>query len=466
MLNCETPAELFEELPPLTLVGDGSDLGELDAEDGDLNFPWAPAPTRALPPTRWWTSLYRAEVRERIESECEFIQEASATSSPRGKKKGQNLLRIKVGKHALLQFTAFVAFVTLSANDTIVKAVSKTRVDGDDQPRDFPYAFSSVLVVASAISVTVGSMWGLAVEGIAGLQRCWDPRSLLRMTPISMLFQFATMLKFVSLKSLPPDIVSVISQMQLVSLAVALRCVLGKHYRPSQWITLTLTFLAMVQYIRDRRHKSHASPLQLSPNVVEGLLVLAVMVVIETLAAVLAERTFKERERLSVPFWAQKVHIDSSALLFAALWCYVLEPGPLKDLDWSCRPQRCRQVIENGLFDGWDSWTWVVLGLVVSKMWLSCWVVKVLDSVVKQLGSCVGVVLTYLEAVWLWPQENSLDFDTVIALAVVVMAVASFACSTRDQRKIEKRDIEITRLKKAASSNVDEWIANYAALAK
>ncbi|CAE8632530.1 unnamed protein product [Polarella glacialis] len=455
MLNSENPTELFD--PPEVWLersavddDDEEDVEDVQEADDFVNPRSHYVPDRSgacsshnshrgsparmaqrVPERKWWNAMYRQELL--LQLVPQVLKEAFPDKASR---------RLHLAKHVAFQQMAFMAFVLLSANDTIVKSMSKKRLDGPDEPRDFPYAFSSVLLVSGILSVSIGSLAALVFDGWPGLRRCWDVRSIMRMTPISVMFHFATVLKFVSMRYLPPDMVALLSQMNLVLLAVVMRVVLRKRYNTSQWIALTLTSLAMLQYltIRDGRKKGgvNASPAQLSPNVLEGLLVIAVMCVVETMASVFAEKYFKERRSQDMPFYIQKVHVDFSGCLFAALWCFVIEPVYLKDLNWSCKPHRCRQVLDQGLFSGWDAWTLAVLGLVVSKMWLSGLVAKILDSVVKQLGSCVAMVLTYLEVVWLYPQSNSFDFETSVALMVVVMAIASFAVSTRDSQTIER----------------------------
>merc|ERR1719253_2144961 len=104
----------------------------------------------------------------------------------------------------------------------------------------------------------------------------------------------------------------------------------------------------MLQYltIRDGRHKGdfNDSFLQVSPNVMEGFMVMGAMCVVETLASVFAEKYFKAHKKNHwgkpeepAPFYIQKVHVDVSGMLLSAVWCYVLEPFYLKDLDWSCK---------------------------------------------------------------------------------------------------------------------------------
>jgi len=461
-LQCEHPAELFEPpdlwLPSVT-DGDEEEQEEEEEEKDRRDLLERLFEQRAHasqeedePPVQktksligrlfqrrhhreWWNALYRKEVAAEV---------AWSVIALPGALPGALARRLVIAKHVALQQMAFLAFVLLSANDNIIKARSKRHLDGPNAGRDFPYAFSSVLLVSSLISVLAGSAAAWTYGGWPVLCRCWRPRSLLKLSPISALFQFATVLKFMSLKYLSPDVVSMLSQMNLVMLAVAMRFVLGKRYRNSQCIALALTSLAMLQYVtvRDAHAKGglNESPVQLSGDVLEGVVIIAAMSGAETLASVFAEKYFKERQEA---FYVQKVHVEVTGLIFAALWCYVLEPFCLKDLNWSCRPQRCRQVIDEGLLSGWDNATLLVLLMVVSKSWLAGLVARVLDSVVKQLGSCSATTLTYLEVVWLNPKTEAIDFTTVVALSVVMMSIASFAVSTREALTIERLKAEI-----------------------
>lgn len=382
----------------------------------------------------WWNSIYHSHVVQQV-----WPRSAS-------KLHPQKVARWwYISKHYCFQWMALAAFVLLSANDTIIKSKSKRRLDGDDQPRDFPYAPSSVLLVGSFVSLVTGSLTAFAIEGMPGLRQCWNPASLWRMTPVSVLFHLSFVLKFVTLRYLPPDMVNTLSQVNLVLLALALRFVLKKRYSSSQWTALLTITSSMLLYcsLRDggRKGRQPANPLQLSNNVHIGLLTLLLMGIFETGASVLCEKYFKERrdhKRGPQPFYIQKVHVDFSGLLVSALWCYVLEPHYLYDLNWTCKGERCRQVIDKGLFYGWDRMTVVVLCLVVVKMWLAGLVAKILDSVVKQLGSCVAMVLTYLEVLWLNKTKDHYDFETSLALAVMVMGIAQFTVVTRDRANLER----------------------------
>lgn len=84
--------------------------------------------------------------------------------------------------------------------------------------------------------------------------------------------------------------------------------------------------------------------------------------------------------------------------------------------------------------------TLVVLVLTVVKMWLAGLVARLLDSVVKQLGSCIAMGLTYFAVILLGrvrPGADGFDFQVLVSLAVVALAILSFAVSTRTDRELE-----------------------------
>jgi len=339
--------------------------------------------------------------------------------------------KCRVPKHWILRPCLFAAYVLLNANEDILKSKSKKSPDSQEMSSDFPYAPSSVLLVASAISVLGGSMLASFLQGSEGLRQCWAFGALLRMAPISMMFQLGTVLKFTSFRFLPADVVALVSQMKLICLAVALCWVLGKRYRMSQWAALLGVFLAMMQYltIRDANHHRDTknNPLLLSPQDSKGLTILFTMCMVDTVAAVLAEKHLKGcKSKGHSSFLVQKVHIDFSALLLSAFWCFVLEPFVFKDMNCSCKPQQCRQVLDFGLFSGWDHWTVAVLVVLILKMWLGNLIARVMDSVVKQLGSCAAMVLTYIELLWLYPEGCPFEPNTALALALVVICIALF----------------------------------------
>lgn len=342
---------------------------------------------------------------------------------------------------------AFFLYLVLSANDGIMKAKSKRQMDGPDAPSDFPYAFSSVMLMSCIVSAFVGNIAAFWCEGPAGVKRCWNFQSIKQTAPINALFQFATVLKFASLRLLDPDVVSLLSQLNLVFLALVGQLALGRRYNCKQWAALGVITLCIWLYLASRgdNRKYRDTFFLLSPSLAPGYFMILLMCCVETYATVLAEKYFKGCEQtLLVPFWVQKVHVDVSGMVFAIIWAYFMEPVVLKDYDLVCKPQRCRQVIEHGLFSGWDRWTLVVLMVVVGKAWLAGLVAKLLDSVMKQIGSCLAIFLTYLELIlWLEPSQPSLI--TLACLAAVLGATFKF--------------VEAGNQKSA--QNHDAWVQNY-----
>merc|ERR1712013_52751 len=98
----------------------------------------------------------------------------------------------------------------------------------------------------------------------------------------------------------------------------------------------------------------------------------------------------------------------------ALLSCYIMRP-----LIWGKAP------IVNGphwIFTGWDGLTLLALLVSLIKLWLSGLIAKLLNSVVKQLGSCAAMLLTYILQQSLpfpWGNASEGGFNSATLMAMV-----------------------------------------------
>lgn len=339
--------------------------------------------------------------------------------------------------YPLQRWLAFLLYFMLSANDGFVKAKSKR--SGADGHHYFPYSLSSVMLVSCAISLMAGVATTLLHHGLeSGLQKCFYLPSIKAVAPINALFQVAFVLKFEALRLLEPDVVSLLSQGNLVLLALASRIFMGRLYPPSQWISLVQMTLLMFLYLvlrgEKKRHlEEEEEHLQPPPDrYIQGYCIVLIMSIIETCATIWAETFLKQRgkkeEQPTLEFWVQKVHVDLSGLILTFIW--VIMPyvsGQLSDSEWISAvltSLNSQQILEEGLFSGWDRWTVAVVFMVVSKAWLAGLVAKLLDSVVKQIGSCLAIGLTYVEVV-IW-SGHDFNAPTIVSLALLLLAMLNF----------------------------------------
>lgn len=377
----------------------------------------------------------------------------------------------------------FVFYFVLSANDGIVKSKSKSvKIEG--QPGAFPYSLSSVMLMSCCVSLCTGIAIAVYHDGMEeGLRKCLDIDSIKRVAPINGLFQVAFVMKFEALRRLDPDIVSMLSQANLVLLALAARFIMGRRYKRRQWTYLVMTTLSMWLYLinRDGKHMLGQGP-QFQPiQHITGYFIVITMCIIETVATVLAEaflkywqapakkpgsRTSKpkgdqgssgsdaaaacgqspakamhsEQSPQVLPFWVQKVHVEASGLFFMVMWIFVL-PYFLHGPEWEWIVLHSRQIHDSGnVLAGWDRWTVAVLIMVIVKAWLAGLVSKLLDSVMKQIGSCLSILLTYLEVViWLDPAGSRPTVSTLVALAMVLVSIIAFACEERQRSRPRRK---------------------------
>eukprot|EP00929_Paragymnodinium_shiwhaense_P090531 TRINITY_DN50725_c0_g1_i1.p1 TRINITY_DN50725_c0_g1~~TRINITY_DN50725_c0_g1_i1.p1 ORF type:complete len:466 (+),score=90.49 TRINITY_DN50725_c0_g1_i1:145-1542(+) len=344
-----------------------------------------------------------------------------------------------------------LVFVLISANDNVVKAASKVRVH-PGEPRRFLYAPASVVLMASVFSVVAGTALSAVHRGWDGVQSVWNFRTIVRMAPASALFTIAQVLKFLALKYMPVDMMVLVDQFSLVVLALMMRFMMGKRYSPPQWCCLVIVSVSMLQYMSLSDHAkkknrpadplSHAG-LDLSGNLYVGLVLMLLQVFISVVASVLCETLLKAPVGPGggpPPFWEQQGAMQVSGSVVSVLWSYAAAPVLLNDT----------QVFDNGLFGGWDTMTCLVLVMMIAKLWLAGLIAKMLDSVVKQLGSCIALLLIYFEQVFLpapWGSGMLFDYDVFVALLVVALCIGSFGVAAKYEKDVEKgrdrlRDIE------------------------
>ena len=109
------------------------------------------------------------------------------------------------------------------------------------------------MLMSCFVSLCTGILIACRVDGMRlGLQKCFDLTSILRIAPINALFQVAFVLKFEALRQLDPDIVSMLSQANLVFLAIAARLIMQKKYSSLQWRSLVQITLSMFVYLTNR----------------------------------------------------------------------------------------------------------------------------------------------------------------------------------------------------------------------
>ncbi|OLP84364.1 hypothetical protein AK812_SmicGene34781 [Symbiodinium microadriaticum] len=397
---------------------------------------------------------------------------------------------------------AFLGYVLITGNDSIVKAWSKGR-----SRKDFPYAVSSVMLLSGITSFVIGILAAFAFEQWEGLKKCFNYKAICRVGCVNVFFQLAGILKFKALTRVPPDAVSILSQMNLFLLALAIRVVFNKFFSLRQWLCLAMICNGVILYMISREGEVlhqvvaalclcsvvtmytrntwkvdsgnniislmlillwilaavtligsvwQALPQSSLPQAANGLrsadvwwgcLDILGMCCCESFASVSLERYFKNDEG-HYNFYIQKVHVDCSSILFSSILFGMSKstagfPSSLSDV----------MVLPGALFAGWDSSTVVVLSLMVCKAWLAGLVAKMLDSVVKQVGSCTAIALMFLEMnCW----ERFATVGTTSSVGIIVLAILNFTELSRSKRDDQEFTKEYPALRMSEKENDEE----------
>jgi len=320
--------------------------------------------------------------------------------------------------------------VTIQANENVLKTASK--VDRGDK-KVFAYSPATVVVVASGVSVVLANLVSFMHHGTAGVRNCWDVQMLRRMAPGSILFTTGQILKFVALTYLPTDLVALLDQGQLVLLAIFSKFFLSRRYTPPQWLLLALVSVQMVLYMRLRTDDNDPGGYEVSTaDCMVGCIIMLCCTVTSVSGSILNEFLLKGGGDRPRPYWELKAIMDTNALVLSAAWSFAASGHSARSI-----------------FAGWDQFTVLVCFVMVVKLWVSGLICKVLDSVVKQLGSSVGVIMIYLEALCLPGFNTVFDFNTSLALISTLGTVITFALSAgRENKQKVKLEGHETRMRR------------------
>lgn len=248
---------------------------------------------------------------------------------------------------------------------------------------------------------------------------------------------------------MPPDMMTLLDQLSLVVLALVMRSLMGKYYSPPQWISFVVTSFAMLRYmsIRDAEKKkkiNDGSLVELQGNLFIGISLMVPQVLISVLASVLCEKLLKDSSDKR-SFWEQKAAMEVSGFVVALAHIFVINP--------LCLSQPAPS-FPLGLVKGWDGMTLLALVFMLIKLWLAELLAKILDSVTKQLGSCVAMLVIYFE-LFLLPEpfgdkDMRFDYDSFVALSVVALSIGSFAITTRYTKRVVATQQKLDQIRKRA----------------
>jgi len=304
--------------------------------------------------------------------------------------------------------------VLVNANDQVLKELSKS----SPSQTDFPYQVSSVVLLASLISVLGGISIVSMVHGpIAAVRQCLDPRQLRPCCLPSILFTYANVLRFSALRFIPADALAAMEPIfGLAFSALGAWAIKGRAFKRCQVVALLVALVALCAFFTlggsdyDRQEATF-SPKGASDgsrlkrkHIGLGWLCALGSAVLGTCAGLTSEWFLKEgdsskrqgsQDPCGTTFIVQKVQLEVPALFAALVSSVLLEPW--LDSSFSVSQPASFGLTDGSLLRGWDTWTLVVLLAMVARSWLASSVVKHLDTLCYSLAQVFAMLLTFIE---------------------------------------------------------------------
>mmetsp|Transcript_72726 Transcript_72726/g.147625 ORF Transcript_72726/g.147625 Transcript_72726/m.147625 type:complete len:201 (+) Transcript_72726:1-603(+) len=147
-------------------------------------------------------------------------------------------------------------------------------------------------------------------------------------------------------------------------------------------------------------------------------------VFVSCFSAVKADQSLKRFK--DMPLYAQLSQLMLSWGIMALLMASFLNPDDVTSVE--------------AFFHGWDTATLLVVASFAAKTVLTMTLLKVLDSVQKNIGEAVAVVVIYFSQVLLPMFTTCFELRTFLAMMVVVMTVTTYMLLKTDDGKLKAPD--------------------------
>lgn len=308
-------------------------------------------------------------------------------------------------------FGAFFVFVMVRSFHPIIIDRSK------DENGKLPYGKATPCVINSAVDVIIGNLCAFLYEGMPGLQQCWNPESLKVFSAIAVAYAFGDFLEMQSMSMMGGAVYQILLQSKLVITALIMWWLRGQRQSGLQWNILLTIMISMSAFCVGQDSKSSSSE---GGFPIIGFAVVMLKVVFSCMCAVLAEKYLKV-------FGSMPIYMQVAQLKFMWFWVSL---ALVYTFDSS--------IASEGFFSGWDYRTCIVAASWVCKGWSTFTVLKLLDSVLKNIGEAVAVLVIYLFEVGstaMAPEilegANEFQLSTFLMVLVVVLTVSSYTLANK-----------------------------------
>jgi len=275
-----------------------------------------------------------------------------------------------------------------------------------------------VVLGETVITLIIGQIMALASGGMKEWKAIWDPKPMKVFSFIGFVYALGDFLEMASMGSLGGAAYQVLLQSKLLITALMMMAIKGTKQTSLQWNILLLVMLSMCVYMigggEDKSGGGGGIPIM-------GVINVLLKVTVSCFCAVLSDKYMKDFK--SEPIYMQLVQ-------FKCAWCAtILALSFVDGKTW-----------QNGFFTGWNATTVGVLASFTVKGWSTMYLLAILDSVLKNIGEAVSVLVIYFMQVFLPVFEDTFEVPKFLSVMVVILSVTAYVGSKSVVEKAAKYD--------------------------
>jgi hypothetical protein len=283
------------------------------------------------------------------------------------------------------------------------RALHPLLIDASKEGGKILYSKNSPVFLNKLLTIVLMNLVALWGDGLAGVRECWQPKCLAVFGMIGAVYALGDTLEMLSMSSLSGGVYQTLLQTKLLITALLVWWLKGTRQTALQWHVLIALFVSTSAFVLVDMSSADGGG-SASSVPIGAVLCTLLKVVASCYCAVLSEKYLKEYKNMSLP---AKISCLSTTWMFASLLTCMVDP----------------KVASSGLFAHWTPATWVVTASFVVKTVSTMYLLQALDSVQKNIGEAIAVVVIYVGQVSL-PGFGDKTFElSVFLLAVLVVGL-------------------------------------------
>mmetsp|Transcript_77025 Transcript_77025/g.215210 ORF Transcript_77025/g.215210 Transcript_77025/m.215210 type:complete len:480 (-) Transcript_77025:762-2201(-) len=283
------------------------------------------------------------------------------------------------------------------------RALHPLLIDASKEGGKILYAKNSPVFLNKLLTIVLMNLAAFMGDGVAGVRECWQPKCLAVFGMIGVVYALGDTLEMLSMSSLSGGVYQTLLQTKLLITALLVWWLKGTRQTALQWHVLVALFVSTSAFVLVDMDSAEGGG-GASSVPIGGVVCTLAKVAASCYCAVLSEKYLKQYKNMSLP---AKISCLSTTWMFASLLTCIMDP----------------KVRSSGLLAHWTPATWVVTFSFVVKTVSTMYLLQALDSVQKNIGEAIAVVVIYISQVSL-PGFGDKTFElSVFLLAVLVVGL-------------------------------------------